>query len=72
MIGVLPKSIEVDGTDEPIRTDFRDILVIFSAFNDEELSPQEKYMVCLTILYENFQNMNEDNYEEAYAKAIDF
>ena len=47
MIGVLPKSIEVDGTDEPIRTDFRDILVIFSAFNDEELSPQEKYMVCM-------------------------
>ena len=72
MIGILPKSIEINGKEEPIRTDFRDILVIFSAFNDEELSPQEKYMVCLTIFYKNFQNMNEDNYEEAYAKAIDF
>lgn len=72
MIGKLPTSIEVGGKNEPIRTDYRDILNIFSAFNDEELSGEEKILVCLRILYENIEEMDVSLYEEAYNKAVIF
>lgn len=38
MIGELPKTIKVGEKEEPIRTDFRDILNVFAAFNDQDLS----------------------------------
>ncbi len=72
MIGQLPKTVNVGGKDEPVRTDYRDILTIFSAFNDEELSKEEKVLVCLRIFYENIEDMDMSLYEEAYNKAIIF
>ena len=58
MIGELPQSIEVGGVNQPIRTDFRDILTIFEAFNDSELSQEEKVMVCLRIMYVELDKMD--------------
>ncbi len=72
MIGQLPRTVNVGGKDEPVRTDYRDILTIFSAFNDEELSKEEKVLVCLRIFYENIEDMDMSLYEEAYNKAIIF
>lgn len=72
MIGELPRTVNVGGKNEPIRTDYRDILNIFSAFNDEELSKEEKVLVCLRVFYENIENMDTSLYEEAYNKAIVF
>lgn len=72
MIGELPTSINVGGKDEPIRTDYRDILNIFSAFNDEELSREEKVLVCLRIFYINIDDIDINLYEEAYNKAVIF
>lgn len=72
MIGQLPTSVNVGGKDEPVRTDYRDILNIFSAFNDEELSKKEKVIVCLEIFYINIDDMNVELYEEAYNKAVIF
>lgn len=72
MIGQLPKTIKVGEKEEPIRTDFRDILTIFTAFNDEELSLEEKMLVCLRIIYINMDDINPDLYYEAYEKAVAF
>lgn len=72
MIGQLPRTVNVGGKDEPIRTDYRDILNIFSAFNDEDLSKEEKVLVCLRVFYENIEDIDMSLYEEAYNKAIIF
>lgn len=68
MIGQLPKSLEVDGAEYPIHSDFRVALLIFQAFNDVELSSFDKTVVCLECLYETVP----ENTQEAYAKAIWF
>lgn len=72
MIGELPTSLEVSGQERAIRTDFRDILTIITAFNDPELEDKEKMFVCLFVLYEDFEDMRNDDYEEAYMQAIRF
>lgn len=72
MIGDLPQSIEVGGVNQPIRTDFRDVLTIFAAFNDQELSKEEKVMVCLRIMYVNIKDIDTSLYMEAYEKAVKF
>lgn len=72
MIGELPRSLEVNGAFYTIRTDFRDVLTIIEAFNDVELEAREKLYVCLVILYEDFEDIPEDDYEEAYKQAVWF
>ena len=53
MIGRLPSTVEIDGIEYSIRTDFRDILTICQAFNDEDLSSEERWQVALKIFYIN-------------------
>lgn len=72
MIGELPKSLVVNSVEHPIRTDFRDILKIVCAFNDPELSAEEKIYICLFILYEDFETLQQSEYEEAYKSAVQF
>ena len=68
MIGLLPKSLQVDGKDYKIRSDFRVALNIFQAFNDPELTDFEKYTVCLDCLFIE----RPENSEEAFRKAVWF
>lgn len=63
-------TLEVAGKDRAIRTDFRDALVIMSAFNDPELSEPEKYQVMFSVLYED--EIETDSYAEAAEKALWF
>ena len=72
MIGELPTQLEISGEMYSIRTDFRDIIKILCAFNDPELKNEEKIYICLFILYEEFENISESEYEEAFQKAIAF
>lgn len=72
MIGELPTSLCVNGKNYAIRTHFKDILKILCAFNDPELENKEKIYVCLFILYRNFDNMPESEYEAAFKAAMDF
>ncbi len=72
MIGKLPTSLKVNGIDRAIRSDFRVALLIFQAFNDPELSDQEKAWVMLECLYEDFENMPPDDLEEACRQAVWF
>lgn len=68
----LPTSIVVGGIKYDIRTDFRAILDILKTFNDPEYENNEKWIVALTILYIDFDNMPPQDYEEAIEKAIEF
>jgi hypothetical protein len=50
----LPDAVEIDGKEYKLRTDYRGCLKILEAFEDPDLSEQEKYFVLLNILFEEF------------------
>ena len=72
MIWELPTSLEVNGTEREIRTDFRDVLKILVAFEDPDLEPAEKEYICLFILYVDFDQIPKEDYVAAYKAAISF
>lgn len=54
MIGALPETLMVGGKDYPIRTDYRNVLQVFEAFQDPELTQEEKWIVAIYLLFEDF------------------
>lgn len=54
MIGALPETLTVGGEDYPIRTDYRNVLQVFEVFQDPELTQEEKWIVAIYLLFENF------------------
>ena len=72
MLGQLPKSLTVNNKKYLIRTDFRDIFRVISAFNDPDLLDREKVYLCMKNIYVNFQDIPTEDYEEAYKVAIHF
>lgn len=72
MIGRLPTTLNINGTNRAIRSDFRVALLIFQAFNDPELSEQEKAWVMLDCLYEDLESIPPEDYQEAYDQAVWF
>lgn len=54
MIGALPETLTVGGEGYHIRTDYRNILQVFEAFQDPELTQEEKWIVAIYLLFENF------------------
>lgn len=70
MIGVLPESLNVNGTEYEINTDFRIALLILQAANDNSLNDREKAAV---ILYNLFcDEVKEEDIEEALKEAAWF
>lgn len=72
MIGILPKHLKVNGIDRAIRSDFRVALLIFQAYNDPELSDQEKTMAMMECLYEDIWSIPTADHQEAHEQAIWF
>lgn len=72
MIGYLPTAIKIKGVNYKIRTDYRDILRIVLAFNDDDLTDREKIYVCLKQLYIDLDTMPTEHIEEAYKAAVSF
>ena len=66
MLGTLPTTLNVNGVDYDIRTDFRNILQIITAFNAPELSEKEKAYVCLKRLFIALNTIPADDYTAAY------
>lgn len=64
----LPELIEIDGIEWTLSTDFRVCLRIILAFEDDELTGQEKQMVMLQNLYPKMP----DNLDVAAAQAMKF
>lgn len=54
MIGGLPETLTVGGMEYPIRTDYRSVLQMFEAFQDPDLYPEEKQIVSIYLLFEDF------------------
>ena len=69
---LLPKSLMVNGTEYAIRYQYTAILDIFKALNDPELEDNEKAYCMLYILYEDFDEMPPDDYQEAFSVAKEF
>lgn len=70
MIGDLPKALEVGGKMYAIRSDYRNIFRIITAFSDKELTDNEKVYICLKRLYVDFESISD--YEGAYKAAVKF
>lgn len=68
----LPVSLDVGGSFWNIRSDFRAILDILRYFNDPNYDTEEKWLICLDILYVNFSDMPRILWKEAGEKAIEF
>lgn len=68
----LPTSLTVNGVERPIRYQYTAILDIFKALNAPELEDNEKVYCLLFILYEDFDDIPPEDYEEAFEAAKDF
>lgn len=54
MIGGLPETLSLGCKDYAIRTDYRNVLQTFEAFQDPELEPAEKWIVSIYLMFEDF------------------
>lgn len=72
MLGTLPKSLKINGADYPIDPDFRNILPIFAAFHDDELSDREKVYVCMRRLFVDLDSLPPEDFTEGYQAAFTF
>lgn len=54
MIGAFPETLTVGSEDYPIRTDYRNVLQIFEAFQDPDLTQEEKWIVAIYLMFEDF------------------
>ena len=68
----LPTSLPVGDVDYPIRTDFRDILYLLQIFQDPDYEPDERAAIALRVLYETWEDIPEERYEEALEQAAAF
>lgn len=72
MIGTLPKQLNINGISRAIRSDYRVALLIFQAYNDPELSDQEKTAAMLGCLYKDFEEILPEDYQGAITQAVWF
>lgn len=68
----LPQQLEIGGIPYDIRSDYRDCITILEAFGDTDLTAQEKWEICLEILYKDSSSIPEQYYEEAMEQALWF
>lgn len=68
----LPQSIQINGIDYMIRTDFRVILDILVAIEDQDMEDWERQEVMFRIIYKDYESIPANCYEEACKKAVNF
>ena len=68
----LPKTLTVGSDVYAIRSDFRAVLDILKYFNDPDYEQDEKWWICLDILYVGFQEMPKELWSEAAEQAVLF
>ena len=62
----LPKSVEINGIECEFNSDFRDILDIFEAFNDPNLTKAEKLIVGLNLFYKTDDCLDDVDFATKY------
>lgn len=68
----LPTSVEVNGTEYAIQSDYRAVLDILTALSDADLSNQDKAEAALKIFYLDFEEMPASDYQEALNQCFRF
>lgn len=72
----LPQTLLVGGKEWKIRTDFRAVLDILLSFSDPEYEDDEKWLICLDILYPDFGmgsgSLPPGLHQEAAEQAVKF
>ena len=68
----LPKTLSVNGREEPIRYEYTAVLDAIAAMNAPDLANDEKAYACMYILYENFEEFSTEDYRPAYEAACEF
>lgn len=69
MIGALPTVLNVGGTNYPIETDYRNILIALTACEDPEISDKEKLYILMKRLFrEGLEEIPEEYISEAAEK----
>lgn len=66
----LPKTINLNNREFKIRTDYRAIIDILIAFDDPNYEADEKILILLQILYEDWEEI--EDYDEAVDKGLEF
>ena len=62
----LPSSVEVNGRQYAVATDYRDILEIIGCLTGEDLSQYERLYIALGLFYDDFSSIPPSDYQEAY------
>ena len=65
-------TLEVNGKEYEIRTDFRAILDVLASQKDPDLDAQAKAVVLLKIMFPKWYEIPRDDLEEAMEKAVEF
>lgn len=68
----LPTSVDINGREWEIESDYRAVLDICIALSDPELNDTERAIVVLTIFYPDFDNMDTADYQEAMNQCMEF
>ena len=72
VIWSLPTSVDVNGTEYGIRSDYRAVLDILTALTDNELDDHLKTEAALEIFYPGFDEMPPGDYQEAQNQCFRF
>ena len=72
MIYDLPTSVEINGAEYPIRSDYRDILTIIEAMSDPDLGDADKAEAMLDIFYPSYADMPDCDYDAAIQRCLWF
>lgn len=68
----IPTSLSVGGGEYSIRTDFRDVLAILKYFASPDYEEDEKWMICMRILYLDWRSIPPECMNEAARQATAF
>ena len=72
MIFDLPTSLTFGGRDWPINTDYRDVLRTLTAFEDPNVTDEEKTYICLHNTYPDLDRIPQEQLQNALDAAIQF
>jgi hypothetical protein len=72
MIFDLPTALEVGGREWPINSDYRDVLRTLTAFEDPDVTEEEKAYICLHNTYPDLEDIPKEDLQAAFDAAVAF
>ena len=68
----LPKTLNVGGEEHPIRYQYHAVLTVLAAYSNQDLEPEEKQEILMTIIFPNASEIAKEHIPEAVQKACQF